>query len=972
VAATVASLAALLVYVVGRFTRLDPPKALVKAKKSKKFPTAEEAEIETESKYQSELFEREQVALSNVIRVSAGLAMAYVVLTTSLSLPAALISLGTNQSSGHFLLSAFWLVSSVAIELRGANYLVSQVVPKWVKNSSWNLGFGILAGAVLVCLKAPNWGSQNAGLAIANAIAGAVALFAVPDKIADRFPGSGVASKVSSGVMWVGYIGVAAQSAQWTTDLFSLWLTIVAAALFAKAWLSHSRLFALLAALVGNVAAVALLMQASAGNNSLLAKIILTISIAVVWFVATRMLEKRFTIQTVSSSWILLANLGISAGWLASHWSSLQPDTTALLLTIVLAAGAIWFRRSRFANANDNLPFSIGSIVWPATGFVILAKGNYDLLHADWSIYSLAVFGLALWNLSKAKHIAEIVSAGVSATLAAVVVGRWSLDATLGAQIINPFVFLGLSLAFSLIIQRVGKTSSQGFIATATVSFAAVWVSYMIYKGQLTTGFSAQAALLNSTWTVAVFSIFASVLLVLRLRKPVQKKFGQYFGFAGVVSWAGSLLAGTSVGGTWISLVLLTWSFALGFVLCFATAVKQKSRQGFWVAYALALSAIASVQATILALPASGVASVWAQLVVPISLALALIVYTLMKLQASKLGMQDSWITLPSLSVAAAFLALLTPTLAEYYASDRAGSSAVSGWVVLIGYLVLGGCYFSTRLAAKNSDASRALLSSAVIAFLLALWQIISTGNRDTAVQLSVLLGSYALMLLVQSLLKNELRTTFYGSGLLIGSLWLAINQWTVGSKFVLVEYYSLSGVSVFALGTWLIQRAQIKRDFALWHLMLPVVYLAGTVIGLSQFSGRNFAFDWVQVGVADLIGIGAFFGSRLKFKEDGIARTRALRALGVVSWALALYVNLNDGRASDWSYEGQLLREVLVETSISATLLIFARLERSRTFLIAGYITSVLAGSVAGGYLNFVVSLIRRNCSPHQSLSLF
>ncbi len=956
-AATVGSLAALLVYVVGRLTRLEAPVAASASKKSKKAPTAEEAEAELENKYQAELFDREQVALSNVVRVSAGLSMAYVLLTTLLSLTAGLIGFASTPAVGFFVLAAFWLAASAAIELRGANFIVSDLVPNWAKNLSWNLGFAVLAGATLLQLKSPSAG-PNWGLTIADALVGAIVLFSIPNKVADRFYGAARASQVSAGVIWLLHLVLAVSGSRLDTNLFSTWLTVVAAALFAKAWLLKASLFARLSALAGNIAALAPLTMIATANQGLLVTFAITLALSIVWFVANRMLAARLGTSSGESSWILLAVSIVSGALLVIRWSMAEGAWLAVVLAAVLSAAMVWFSTSRFIGKQDTLPFRANAVVWAVAGFLVLAKGDYQVLHAEWAVYALVIFAISMFHLHKTKAISAILASSVAATIATIVTGRWTVDATIAAQIVNPVGFLALAIVFSLLIHRVANTSSREFNLMAALSFGVTWAAFMTYKVQLTASWTPAAATNNSIWTVAVFSLFAAALLIFRLRENAQANLGLFLRFAGVVSLVGSLLAGASVAGAWTSLLLITCTLALSFALSLVTATSQKSVSWFWASYALALSTVVSIQATLLASQSSDVVATWLRLIVPVTLALTFGLHTVMISLGKKVGAKLSWTILPAVSVGAALLAYLTPTFAGYYAATNISTGSDSNWIGLIGFMVLACGYLGLRLSSKTTpESARSLLSTSVVSLALALASIAATSDSDKKVQLAALLGVYGLLLLAQAAIKREVRTNFYGSVLSIAAIWLFINHFTSGATLVLAEFYSVSGALVFLLSSRLLKRAETDVNLTQWRYVLPFIFLAGTVLGVSQLSLQSFASDWLEVLLANAIGLAAFFGSRVKFDSDALARTRALRAVGVISWALALYVSLNDNGAEDWLYEGQLLREVIIGVTVAATMLVFARLERSRAFVIAGYATSVLAGSVTGGYLNFVIS---------------
>ena len=956
--ATILSLTVLLVYVVGRLTRITAPVKLEVAKKSKKAADTEESDDERENEYQIDLFDREQRALSNLIRVSAGLSMAVFAFKLVSSLPLAVLTPTVGVSSiGFFVLAVFWLGASVAIDLRGANYIVADSVPLWAKRVSWNLGFAILAGSVLLSLRTGATG-VNWLITIADALIGAAVLFAIPSKLAQKFEAALLASQASAAVVWVLYVLLAAVHGELDSTLFASWLSIVAAALFVKAWLIKQRIFALLAALAGNVAAASLVILQTGDNTSVLGSLAIAFALCSVWFVATRVLDSRLRAEAPFGPWIYLgANLVVALG-LISHWDASGDNWLIIVVAAVLSAALAWLAHSKLALANEKRPLVLVSLLWAASGFAILAKGTYEEAnHAVWSVYALVVFAIALFELAKSKSVSSMFAGIVFGSLATILTARWSLDATVASHIVNPAAFLALAAITSMLVHRVGKTSSRELNLAASASFVASWATFMTYKVQLTAGWSDSDASSNSIWAVAVFAVFASVLLLLRLREPAKKNLSLFFGVAGVTSLLGALLAASSVSRTWISLLLITFTLGLAFALSYVTARSVKSSIWFWAAYALALSSIASTQATILAGQSGAVLNTWLSLIMPISLALTLGLHTLMTSASKATGTNFGWQILPGVSVGAAVLALATPNFAGYYSTTAIAGAPGGQWTTIIGFSALAVVYLGLRLRSKAStESARALLSTSAIALVLAMVGLVQAAEADLQVQIATILGVYALLLIAQALVKRELRTNFYGSSLLIVSAWLFINKLTIGATFGLAEYYSLLGAAVFLLSSWLIKRSDTKLDLTSWRYVLPAVYLVGTVIGITQFSGQSFASNWIQVALADAIGVVAFFGSRAKFGSDAKARTRALRAVGVISWALALYVTLSDSGLPDWNYEGQLLREVIIGLSVSATMLVFARIERSRAFVISGYVTSVLTGFVTGAYLDLKV----------------
>ena len=949
---TIISLTVLLVFVVGRLTRLASPVEVESVKKSKKTPTSEESEEQRENKYQIDLFEREQSALSNIIRIAAGISMAMVALRILTTLPIDVLARRDGASSvGYFVLAVFWLAASVAIELRGANYIVSDSVPRWAKRVAWNLGFGILAGALLLVLRPATPGISWV-VTIADAVVGAGLLFAVSSKVASKFEGSLAASQAATAAVWGLYVIIANFNGEFDSTLFATWLSIVAAALFAKAWVNKQRVFALLAAIAGNLAAVSLLVLQFSGNPSVLGSLAVSLALCTIWFVAMRVLDSRLQTEQGFGPWIYLAANVVLVLSVIIKWNSAQSDWSLLVVSAAVTGILVWLTTSKLTRANEKQPLLLNALLWAVSGFVLLAKGPYDTNHSVWSLYALAIFAIALFELAKSKAVSSMLAAIVSATFATILTARWSLDATVEAHLVNPAPFLVLAVVTSMLVHRVGKTSSRELNLAASASFVVSWGAFMAYKVQLTSGWTDSDASGNSIFAVVAFAILATALMLLRLREPAKKNLGVYFGVAGVTSLVGSLLAGASVGRVWTSLLLITFTLALAFVLSFITARANKSANWFWAAYALALSAIASTQATIVAAQSGAMLEVWLSVIVPISMALTLVLHTLMTSASRTAGAKFGWQTLPAVSVGAAILALLTPSLAGYYSASPIELTSTTTWTTTIGFSVLAALYLGLRLRGKASQAAqRALLSASAVSLVLALGYAVLSNQPDQQLQVASILGVYAVLLLAQAVIRRELRTNLYGSALLVASGWLFINKLTENATFVLTEFYSVTGAAVFLLSSRLMTRANQKFNQSTWRFALAAIFAAGTFIGLAQYSGSSFSQSWVEFLLSDVIAIAAFFGARTKFEQDATERRVSLWIVGVVSWIVTLIQAVGKTNTDGFTTQGALLRELILSVSVAATLLVMAQLDKRKAFFAAGAVTSTIAGAVAATF---------------------
>ena len=1004
VSATVLSLAMLLTVAVGRLTRIPAPeKPKETSSKSKKQPTEEEAKATQEATYKVELHEREQNALTLIYRICVGVLAAFAgfqILQGAVSFVLGgwfFWAIGVAADPLSFLLvGLFWIAAAIFIEHRGGPFTVSGSVVHWVKVVAWQVAFNVtgfaLVGLLINAQNVSHVYAPSVWMVIADAILGAALLFSVPAKLAEKYEASSFAAIVAAAQVWVVFAALTPWNDQLTTT-GAIWLSLVALALFLKAWVAKLQTLALASLFAGNVASLLPLFKGNVGQYvadnealNLVVVALITVVLLVAWFVAsTRMFARVSPERAPIANFTLLVTHMLTALVVTQQWiiatdalREQAPGQLWILLGFALALGAlgVFAARTKLAMSEQQARiFSGVALVWILVGLASLS-GTASLTEqpVTWVLFALLAFALTVFHTTKRNHISEVLVSLAFGTLFTVSAGTWTVTLYPSTHLLNPIAFIGLSVVAVLVLRRFSKVEGAVFTYAAIGSYIVAWAAY---AAQRLSEIQAADALSNSLWATIVLLIAGAGAILLRLRSNFAESefYATYLRIVGLVSLVGALLAAAGVLGERQSLWLIALVLAVSTSVHFLTARSLKSYGWFVATYALALSTVMALQAAILGQSSNDFMSAWFQLLVPVSMLLAFVLHQAITAAARKADVEFAWISLPAATVGSAVLAFATPIFTVLYSTLTPEIRLFTNvWLTVAAYSLLVLVQLGYRLRFETGSAeARATQSVAIVGLTLGLLAIGTvTGSNlygsyllDYASQedvqrqwnaiwaeafwsVAVFLAVHALMQFAQTFIKRELRTNLYGFVLALGSVGLVVHQLTKDSALQLTEYFSLAGVLVFLLATWLFKRADSKLDLSSWWVSLPIVFGIGSVVGVVFNSNPPASDGWIQLATATVIGAAVVFASRMRFAQAESRLPGALLAVAVLSWMVSIKVIVGNSSNLD------LLKTQGITLTLAwfATALVYAVLEKSRFALIAGYASGVISGLIAGDLL--------------------
>lgn len=1010
VSATVLSLAMLLTVAVGRLTRIPAPeKPKETSGKSKKAPTEDEAKAKQEATYNFELHEREQKALTLIYRICVGVLTAVFGFQMLQAVVTYLTGGGLAVMFGGPVLPAplsllmvglFWIAASVLIELRGAPFTVVGSVAHWVKVVAWQIAFNVTAFSLLAMILDSQQAAASAPdlvAVLADAALGAALLFVVPNKLGEKFEASGFAAIIAAAQSWALFAVLTPWGDQ-LTSTGAIWLSLVALALFAKAWIAKLSTLGLASLITGNVAAMLPLFKGNAGqylpgspSANLVVVALVSIALAVLWFFASqRMFARVSPERSPIANFSLLATQVLTVVVVQVQWTftarDLAAEATAQLwpvLALALVMGLVFVVATRTNLASDDQTanvFSGSGLAWLLVGLgTLTVTADFKVESLIWTLYSLAAFAVGLFFTAKRNHLAGVlISLGFGAVLSAAI-GTWTVALYPSTHILNPLGFLASAVAVTIVLRRVSKVDALSFTYASVGLYVLMWAAYAPLRVQ---EIQPADALSNSLWATLVLLAAGAAASLLRLRESFAASafFAIYLRLVGQISLFAALLAGASVLGERQSLWLIALTLAVATAVHFITARVEKTRTWFTATYALALSTVMAVQAAIVGSIAGDLMATWFQVLIPVSMLMAFVLHQVIGAAARKAEVDLGWVSLPIATVGSAVLAFATPVFTALYSTlTPAIQNSADVWLAVAAYAVLAVVQLGYRLRFETGSAeARATQSVAILGLVLGvvaigtitnarIWLTFVMGyiSQDQANALIAsaistatwavvtLLSVHAIMQFAQTIVKSELRTNLYGFVLSIGAVWLAVFESTKNAGLQLTEYFSLSAVAIAVVVTWLFKRADAELDLKRWWLAFPVAFGLGSLVGMFTQRQPLTVQGWVQLAVAGALGMVVLFLSR-----TSLSRTRAglevpLLVVAGLSSLAALKVALANMSDPD------LVKPQLIALTLTwfASALAYAVLESSRIALIASYATGIISGLIAGDLLTQATS---------------
>jgi hypothetical protein len=957
------------------------------AKSSKKADEDDKSADEREADYQSDLREREINALTGIYRASVVGSLSYLAVQTVFMLQVVVENVFTPvlevavtpEPISLLSLGLFWLLGAFAIERIGAKYTASGSVRPAVKNFAWITGFGFTAFAlsVLTATLQPAAASgvieeTNIFMLVLNGLVGAAFLFSVPKALAESMPRSVLASQIAAYVAWLSFGLLTPWDANFNLYT-SIWLGIIALSLLAKTWMTRNSVLAWIALGAGSASSLLPMfdsnLKVSVGFY-VVALSALCLALAFGWrFAVARVLDRAEAKSTGVVGWVHFAtNLVITISavglWTAHRYSVSSNDTIEfwpiLTLFALFALASAVLATSSKSKLVESFSVSLAGVsaTFLISGYMALtvAQGgeNQSLI---WGAYSLVAFAIVLFFAKRrGSEVAALVSL-LPATIAAVNFGQLIVEASESIQIITPLGFLGLAVAFTLVVKRFAKPTSVAFAPVALASFAVSGAFYWFAKSAATAEWmlDTNAQLTNAVCATVVFAAMAATALVLHTRESFTKDafYSLYLRVTGIALLIAALQAASSVTGTTGSLWLSTAAVALAFALTWFVANAKSSQIWFIANLAAGIALVMVLQATVIGVfaptTADGFFSSWLALLVPVSLAAAWLVYSAVLSLSAKRDVSFGWVGLPVASVIAALLAIFAaPLLSLYRTTALPSIDFANPWPLALGFVVLAFAYGFIRVrAVKNADADRSLLAASMVSLVLGIVGLMPYGIEAGEFNLAVatVLAAHAAMNFWSSFVTKQAKTALYGFILGVGAAWIALGEAVAQFNLSFVQSFAFASTLLFVLTTVLFKRSSEKPSIETWSIALPITSAIGLAVGVAQidlFAVRNEAVGWIELLVATAVGSAYLMLSRTKVLGGAGKARLALIISAAVLWVFALWQAIFESPARD-------LKLGLVTLAIGATLLVFAKLEKQLTALLVGAAALAVSGYAFG-----------------------
>lgn len=986
------SVGAFATVLVGRLTLTSRLALSAEAKKlakssKKKADEDDKSADEREADYQRDLREREINALTGIYRASVVGSLSYLAVQTLFivqALGAALLSpvldiAATPEPISLLSLGLFWILGAFAIERIGAKYTASGSVRPAVKSFAWITGFGFTAFAlsVLTATLQPAAASgvieeTNIFMLVLNGLFGAAFLFSVPKSLAESMPRSVLASQIAAYVAWLTFGLLTPWDANFNLYT-SIWLGIIALSLLAKAWMTRNSVLAWIALGTGSVSSLLPMFDSKLDRSVGLYAVALSalcLTLAFGWrFAVARVLDRAEVKSTAAVGWVHFAtNLVITIAtvglWTAHRYIVSSNDTIEfwpiLTLFALFALGSAVLATSSKSKLVESFSVSLAGVsaTFLISGYMALtvAQGgeNQSLV---WGAYSLVAFAIVLFFAKRRdSQVAALVSL-LPATIAAVNFGQLIVEASESIQIITPLGFLGLAVAFTLVVKRIAKPTTVAFAPVALVSFAVSGAFYWFAKSAATAEWmlNTNAQLNNAVWATVVFAAMSATALVLHTRESFTKDafYSLYLRVTGIALLIATLQVASSVTGTTGSLWLSTAAVALAFALTWFVANAKSSQIWFIANLAAGISLVMVLQATVIGVFAPTTAdpffSSWLALLVPVSLAAAWLVYSAVLSLSAKRDVNFGWVGLPVVSVIAALLATFAaPLISLYRTSALPSIDFTNPWPLALGFVGLAFAYGFIRVrAVKNADADRSLLAASLVSLVLGIVGLMPYGIEAGEFNLAVatVLAAHAAMNFWSSFVTKQAKTALYGFILGVGAAWIALGEAVAQFNLSFVQSFAFASTLLFVLTTVLFKRSSEKPSVETWSIALPITSAIGLAVGVARidlFAVRNEAVGWIELLVATAVGSAYLMLSRTKVLGGAGKARLALIISAAVSWVFALWQAIFESPTRD-------LKLGLVTLAIGATLLVFAKLEKQLTPLLVGAAALAVSGFAFG-----------------------
>lgn len=600
---------------------------------------------------------------------------------------------------------------------------------------------------------------------------------------------------------------------------------------------------------------------------------------------------------------LLLLAAGVT--FLAVNWDSLpvslQAGIIGTLATLAFAGSVPASRRSLAGTAEALAILGCGLLTVDLYGVRALGLGS--LVAIDWFTYSAIVFGsLALINLLMTRMAPKVVTYGVTTViagqfpLALVLVDRTSLPVLLAALLAQVVITLILSAKGTAIVRRTGAiTSAVVFcgilLAGMTRTFVGLLATYST-GGYLDLGpVPTHAELLRTIATAAVVCLAAATGLVTLRKRPLPASVQWGLGEAVCAAAAGFAVATclpqipgpgrwlttgvlTVLGITKIVLARRTGKLALilhvaiitvaAVDLLFCLARDDIRQLGFLAAIVAVLAVFAAVRKVVDAVPAAGVASLAAQIAIPLFagdeyIGLWAAAVSLALVGAAGIGLACRYVGQPleRVLMSTAALAVL---LAQLTALMVTATETATGVVLTIA---------AAPLIAYGMNPARriGLLIAGLLLIIANTAFVVASGA--TTVEWFTIPPAVAMLAIGVLAWRNESSWVYLGPGLLIGLVPSALLA-DSNDNWIRVTLVVAAALAVIMVGVY----GGLQASFVIGAAVLAK-------IGIWQFlEVAPLIPRWITLGAAGaiLLTVGATYERRLTQAKQVARWVTALR----------------------------------------------------------------------------------------------
>lgn len=948
----------------------------VKPLSTKKAPTEEQQRDFEEANYQADLQKRQRKALKSVTFVArwatvvfAGVSLLPPVIWHLVLVFGNVISaLVFGSSDGYIyrgidsetnwavLLMLLSAATAVLVRIKFAWFTDKGVAPTGALTATWFTSFGTLA--VLLTPALSNRDAPMAAAWLTPLIGGAVLHIAFK-KLTDAHPQIHAASIFGAALVAAqSFAGLLGDFAQVTTNL-AIWFGVWAIVLFSRVWLTRSSAiarFAMVLGLASTLMPVFGLSSLQGDSLGQLTVVATALAISTAWFALSTFVSQRrleTPIQLPVQLMTVIHAVGIVSLILVG--SSLGADQLGSTITliafgIVLSLILGWVAGTSRISLNEASRKMLAALAqaWLFSGLAHLVVGHLNSAELPlWIAYSSVVLSLLMFSFKRQASSVLFVSEFVIGSILATSIGLQLNALAALSHLASPlFAFAPALALFWVLRKQLSETDLAKRLSTAHLPIALL--AWLLTPMALNVAFPEALLLGVAGSTIALLALSAAFFWVANR----DTTFGRVGNFGWLLLLGAALVESMRSGvDFWLLTVIATQVLA---ILIFKA---RGSDNATFALPARVVSALVLVLAQVAVLQGepSGFQLAWREQVLLTSLVLWMLVDGIVgKLVGAQANKSDSRL-FTALQVVVGLVALGMPSWAvasgAWTVSVTSPTAAIT-WSITIGFVSVGALFLGMRLVPAAGAWSHKLLNASLVTFgfglfaiLMAISQLgvtLGDPNSVTLLALIELFGVFGALLLLQSLAKREAVSNLIGSAMALAAIWTFL---VARTSFGFIEVFNLSALVVVVLVMWLNSRAAHKLDLDNVWSLLPVLFIAGTMLVIPTATG-----GWVTLIVSTALALALLLFANLR-ENLATAPRIALTLSGGVNWVGAIVLEA-------YTAQGALDYMALLSSAlIGATFYILALNQKHKAMFVAALavtlvtavsLTSVLNGLIA------------------------